>query len=151
MPEKVYREKDGQGRFIVRTHHTHTVGGQKIEGQLLQHECNGASDYCMHCTTEAQAASPRWCPVLNDLAYGIDREEEEARRDRFYRKCADDLKDTVLAFGCDKEAKGGTACPIWCSRYECAVTFNSNGSADTCGVSGSDGQTFCEETLMEKK
>ena len=79
----VYRELDGRGRYIVRTHHEQTAVGQRIEGQLLQHEVKGASDYCMHCSTEQQETSPRWCLVLNDLAYGKDREAEEARQSKY--------------------------------------------------------------------
>lgn len=33
------------------------------------------------------------------------------------------LLEKILAFGCDKEAKGGAACDEWCLGAQCTVAF----------------------------
>ena len=113
-----YRKRDVNGKFVIRTGHTRTSGGQQITGELLHCESggNGASDYCMHCSQDMGRERGKWpyCPALNRLAYGPVPPTDE----------------DVAAFGCDTEAKGGKACTRWCGNDECAVTFaRENGDA----------------------
>lgn len=125
------RELDGQGRFIIRTRETHTVGGQKIKGQLLQCEPIGASNFCMHCGGDPTNS----CKKLNKLAYGEDPAEIEARNKSFEARQSETLAPFIAAFGCDTEAKGGKACARWCGSENCTYAIHEDGPA-AAGVQG---------------
>jgi hypothetical protein len=125
--KEVLRELDGQGRYIVRTHHTRTQGGQPITGQLLGCEPKGASDYCMHCGKDATNV----CETLNDLAYGKDPAVVAAEQKAFEDGMAEILGPAITAFGCASEAKGGALCKRWGGSDDCAYTTSQAGQADS--------------------
>lgn len=84
----------------------HTVGGQPvIDNVALKHESEAGSYYCRHCPVDmASAEAQQPCEAL-----------ERARRRQINPA-------TVLAFGCDHEANGGTTCEKWCQGLLCSYS-----------------------------
>ena len=82
---------------------SHTVQGQSVVDNIpLRHECNGASDYCMHCGIDVydeKGLEP--CDGL-----------EKVRRSQIN-------PSTVTAFGCEKESEGLETCKQWCQGLHC--------------------------------
>lgn len=97
---------------------THTIKGQPVSDNVpLKHECDGGSDYCMHCGIDMTG------PYGSTPCDGL----EQARRRQI-------KPETVAVFGCDAEARGLGACQQWCQGLQCPYTRSAAGDERTHGT-----------------